>query len=76
MKRSKGFYLIALLFLFASTAMAAEPVGGGVVPPYEKKVNWNLAVFLVDYQDIPAECRAQWPTALLHYNFTKRVRLD
>ena len=56
--------------------MAAEPVGGGVVQPYEKKVNWNRAVFLVEDQDIPAECRAQWPTALLHYNFTKRVRLD
>ena len=32
--------------------------------PYEKRTNFNIAVFLIDYQDIPSAERALWPTDL------------
>jgi hypothetical protein len=67
MQRFRWFYLVAVLGGLAwssGLALAAEPGARGEVPAYEKKVNWNVAVFLIDYQDIPAEQRAKWPTAL------------
>lgn len=49
-------YILILLLNISFIANAQNP--------YEKRTNFNVAVFLIDFQDIPSSVRESWPSKL------------
>lgn len=58
MKNFESLYFATIL------SILSIPLLVNAQKPYEKKTNFNIAVFLIDYQDIPSSIRSTWPTQL------------